>query len=76
MATHPSIDHLAGRLLKTSRKPDVRSVAAAALADTVPPAHTRNRVASLAAELMHSGNKTERRVAASVLADHKQSKGR
>lgn len=72
MATHPKVDHLAGRLLKISRKPEVRAVAAAALSDTNPPAHTRNRVASLAAELMHSGTKAERSVAASVLADHKR----
>lgn len=76
MATHPSVDHLAGRLLKLSRDPDVRSVAAAALSDTNPPAHTRNRVASLAGELMRTGTKTERRVAASVLSDHKRAKRR
>ena len=74
MATHKNVDHLAGKLLKVSRDPDVRSVAAAALSDTNPPAHTRNRVASLAGSLMHDGNKAERSVAASVLADHKQSK--
>ena len=74
MATHKSVDHLAGRLLKMSRDPDVRSVAAAALSDTNPPAHTRNRVASLAGALLHDGNKAERSVAASVLSDHKQTK--
>jgi len=31
MATHKSVDHLAGKLLNTSRDPAVRSVAAAAL---------------------------------------------
>jgi len=76
MATHSKVDHLAGRLLKTSRDPDVRSVAAAALSDTNPPAHTRDRVASLAGSLLNDGNKVERSVAASVLADHKQRKRR
>lgn len=74
MATHKSVDHLAGKLLNTSRDPAVRSVAAAALSDTNPPAHTRNRVASLAGSLLHDGNKAERSVAASVLSDHKQTK--
>jgi len=69
MATGKSVDHLAGKLLKTSPDPSVRRVAAAALSDTNPPAHTRDQVASLAGSLMHDGNKTERRVAASVLAD-------
>ncbi len=36
-----TIDLLAGQLLSTSRNPAVRSVAAAALSDTNPPAHTR-----------------------------------
>jgi hypothetical protein len=76
MATHTRVDHLAGRLLKTSRDPEVRSVAAAALSDTTPPAHTRNRVASLAGKLLNDGNKAERSVAASVLADHRQTKRR
>jgi hypothetical protein len=61
-----------------SPKPDVRQVAAAALSDTrtsprahKPIAHTSSDVASVAASLMHTGNKQERVVAASVLADHK-----
>lgn len=74
MSTHKNVDHLASKLLRTSPKPDVRSVAAAALSDTNPPAHTRNHVASLAGSLMHDGNKSERTVAASVLADHEQNK--
>jgi hypothetical protein len=74
MATRKSVDHLAGKLLKTSRDPEVKAVAAAALSDTNPPAHTRSRVASIAGRLLHDGNKTERSVAASVLADHKQTK--
>jgi|HubBroStandDraft_2_1064218.scaffolds.fasta_scaffold19931_2 hypothetical protein len=74
MSTHSKIDHLAGKLLKVSQSADVRSVAAAALSDTNPPAHTCNRVASLAGELMHSPRAAERRLAASVLADHKQAK--
>lgn len=74
MATHKSIDHIASKLLRTSPDADVRSVAAAALSDTNPPAHTRNRVASLAGSLMHDGNKAERSVAASVLSDHKSAK--
>jgi len=76
MSTHSKIDQLAGKLLKLSRNPDVRSVAAAALSDTNPPAHTQNRVASLAGELMHSPRASERRVAASVLADHKRRGGK
>lgn len=75
MSSHSKIDHLAGKLLKVSRRSaDVRSVAGAALSDTSPPAHTRSRVASLAGELMHSPRAAERLVAASVLADHKQAK--
>lgn len=71
MSTHKNIDHIAGKLLRTSPNPDVRAIAAAALSDTNPPAHTRNRVASIAAELMHAPSKQVRSVAASVLADHK-----
>jgi len=74
MATHKNVDHIASTLLRTSPDPDVRSVAAAALSDTNPPAHTRNRVASLAGSLMHDGSKAERSVAASVLSDHKAAK--
>lgn len=74
MSTYSKIDHLAGKLLNVSHSADVRSVAAAALSDTNPPAHTRNRVASLAGELMPSPRAAERRVAASVLADDKQAK--
>jgi hypothetical protein len=76
MATHKKVDHVAGKLLSTSPKPAVRSVAAAALSDTNPPAHTRNHVASLAGSLLNTGNKAERTVAASVLADHKSTKRR
>jgi len=76
MATHKNIDHLAGKMLKLSRDPDVRSVAAAALSDTNPPAHTRDRVASTAGSLMHTGTAAQRSVAASVLADHKKVKRR
>ena len=74
MVTHKNIDHLAGKMLKLSRDPDVRSVAAAALSDTNPPAHTRNRVASIAGSLMNTGTAAQRSVAASVLADHKRAK--
>jgi len=71
MATHKKVDHVASKLLRTSPDADVRSVAAAALSDTNPPAHTRDHVASLAGSLLHDGNKAERTVAASVLSDHK-----
>jgi hypothetical protein len=74
MATSPRIDHLAGKMLKTSKSRAVKSVAAAALSDTNPPAHTRNRVASLAGSLMHTGTSAQRKVAASVLSDHKRRK--
>lgn len=73
MSTHRNVDHIAGKLLRTNGNPDVRAIAAAALSDTNPPAHTRNRVASIAAELMHSPSKQVRSVAASVLSDHKKS---
>jgi HEAT repeat protein len=76
MTTRKNVDHLASKLLRTSPDPEVRSVAAAALSDTNPPAHTRSRVASLAGSLMHDGNKLERSVAASVLSDHKQNERR
>jgi len=59
-----------------SPDPAVRRVAAAALSDTNPPAHTGDQIASLAGSLMHDGNKAERRVAASVLADSKEAKKR
>lgn len=36
-----------------------------------PDRHTRAQMASLAASVMHTGNAQERRVAASVLCDHK-----
>jgi hypothetical protein len=79
--TSQQIDHIASNLLRTSRDPEVRSVAGAALSDTrtsprghKPVAHTGGQVASMAGSLMNTGNKNERSVAASVLADHKTKK--
>ena len=73
--TSPKIDTIAANLLRNSPSAAVRSIAGAALSDTNLPAHTRDRAASLAGSLMHTGNKNERRVAASVLADHKTTRG-
>jgi hypothetical protein len=79
--TSQKVDRIASNLLRNSRDPKVRSVAAAALSDArttpkthQPVAHTRNQVASMAGSLMNTGNKNERSVAAPVLADHKTKK--
>jgi hypothetical protein len=73
MATEPPIDKLAGKLLRTSRNPAVRSIAAAALSDIRLHAHTHRIVASIASDLMqNSPSRNVRRVAASVLSDRQR----
>jgi hypothetical protein len=80
--THQKIDHIASRLLQTSKHPDVRSVAGAALSDTRtsprahnPVAHTSAKVASTAGELLAtSKSPAVRSVAASVLSDRQTKK--
>lgn len=73
MATEKPIDHLASRLLQTSSDPKVRAVAAAALSDVRPVAHTHGDIASIASHLMQNARSADvRRVAASVLSDRQK----
>jgi hypothetical protein len=80
--THQKVDHIAARLLQTSKDPDVRSVAGAALSDTRtsprahnPIAHTSAKVASTAGELLATSRSAAvRSVAASVLSDRQTKK--
>jgi len=73
MSTENPIDKLASKLLRTSRNPEVKSVAAAALSDVRLSAHTHRTVASIASELMrNSPSSGIRRVAASVLSDRQK----
>jgi hypothetical protein len=75
--THQKVDHIASRLIQTSKSPDVRSIAGAALSDTrttpkahKPVAHTSAKVASTAGELLAtSRSPAVRSLAASVLSD-------
>lgn len=80
--THSKVDHLAGRLLQTSKNPAVLSVAGAALSDTrtnvrthAPIAHTSGTVAGTAGHLLATSRSAAvRSVAASVLSDHQTKK--
>jgi hypothetical protein len=80
--THQDIDHMASRLLQTSKSSAVRSVAGAALSDTrttpnahKPVAHTSAKVASTAGELLATSKSAAvRSVAASVLSDRQTKK--